>query len=85
MHGLCVRCATLITGKKLNYKKTAQERHLDVREMIYSQYSVVGIATHYGLGGLGIKFRDRRDFPHPSTPTLWPNQPPVQWVPGFLP
>ena len=23
----------------------------------------------------------RRDFPHPSRPTLEPTQPPVQWVP----
>ena len=39
--------------------------------------SVVGIATAYGMDGLGIESRWGRDFPHLST------QPPVKWVPGF--
>jgi len=30
-----------------------------------------GIATRYGLDGSRIKFRWRRDFPHPSRPALW--------------
>ena len=42
-----------------------------------------GIATRYGLHGPGIESRWRRDFPHPSRPTLRPTQPPVQWVPGL--
>ena len=45
--------------------------------------SVVGIATGYGLDGLGIESRQGRDFPHLSRPSLWPTQPPVQWVPGL--
>ena len=45
--------------------------------------SSVGIATRYGLDGLGIESRWGRDFPHPSRPTLGPTQPPVQWVPGL--
>jgi len=24
-----------------------------------------------------------RDFPHPFRPALWPNQPPIQWVPSI--
>jgi len=45
----------------------------------------VGIRTRYGLEGPGIEFRWGRDFPHPSRPSLGPAQPPIQWVPGFLP
>ena len=38
---------------------------------------VVGIATHDGLDGPGIKPPWGRDFPHPSRPTPGPTQPPV--------
>ena len=41
------------------------------------------IATGYGLDGLGIESRWRRDFPHMSIPILGPTQPPAQWVPGL--
>jgi hypothetical protein len=44
--------------------------------------SVVGIETRCELDGPGIESRWERDFQHPSRPTLGPNQPPVQWVPG---
>jgi hypothetical protein len=52
--------------------------------MTYSQDSVVGIAIHYGLGGLRIESRYRQGFPHPFTQSLWPKKPPVKWVPGFF-
>jgi hypothetical protein len=45
----------------------------------------VGIATCYGLDGLGIESQWKQDFPHLSRPFLRPKQPPVQWVPGFFP
>ena len=45
--------------------------------------SSVGIATGYGLDGRGIESQRGRDFPHLFRPTLGPNQPPVQWVPGL--
>jgi hypothetical protein len=45
--------------------------------------SSVTIVTHYGLDGPRIEFRWEWDFPHPSRPSLWPTQPPIQWVPGL--
>jgi hypothetical protein len=47
--------------------------------------SSVGITTRYGLVGPEIKSRWGGDFPHPSTPTLGPIQPPTQWVSGLFP
>jgi hypothetical protein len=44
--------------------------------------SSVGIATRYGLDGLGIESQWGRDFQHPSRLALVSTQPPVQWVPG---
>ena len=48
-----------------------------------NRFISVGIATRYGLDGLGIESRWRRDFPHPSRPALGSTQPPIQWVPGL--
>ena len=47
------------------------------------QVSSVGIATRYGLDGLGIESRWGRDFPHLSRLALGPTQPPIQRVPGL--
>ena len=45
----------------------------------------VATATCYGLDGLRIESRCRRDFPHRSRPALGPTQPPIQRVPGLFP
>jgi hypothetical protein len=47
--------------------------------------SAVGIATRYGLEGLGIESRWGRDFLHPSRPALGPTQPPIKWVLSLFP
>jgi len=52
---------------------------------VWGRDSSVYIATRYGPEGPGIESRWRRDFPHPSRPTVRPTQPPVQWVPGLSP
>jgi hypothetical protein len=42
--------------------------------------SSVGIATDYGLDGLGFESRWGRHFSHTFRPAVGPTQPPVQWV-----
>ena len=45
----------------------------------------VGIATRYGLDGLGTESRWGRYFPHPSVPALGPNQPTIHGVTASFP
>ena len=44
--------------------------------------SSVGIATNYGLDGLGLNPRADEIF-RLSRPALGHTQPPVQWIPGL--
>ena len=53
------------------------------KQLIMGRDSSVGIATRYGLDGLGIESQWGRDFPYPSRPALGPTQPPVQLVTGL--
>ena len=50
--------------------------------------SVVGIATRYGLNGLGLEPHWGQEIfspSHPSTLNLGPTQSPVKWAPGHFP
>ena len=70
-----------IQEKTINRESRCRRRHL----VFVGRDSSVGIATRYGLDGLGIECRWRRNFPHPSIPALGLSQPPIQWVPGLSP
>jgi len=41
-------------------------------------------STRYGLDGPGIETWCARSLPHPSRPTLGPNQTPIQCVPSLF-
>ena len=45
--------------------------------------SSVGIETRYGLDGPENESRSGARFFAPSRPALGPNQPSIQWVPGY--
>jgi hypothetical protein len=54
-----------------------------IRKNRRSRDGTVGVATRYGLDGLGIKSQCGRVFLHPSRPALGPIQSPIQWVPSL--
>jgi hypothetical protein len=57
--------------------------HVIIYSNFMGQDSAVGMATHKGLDGPGIKSQRGQDFLHPSRPALVPTQPPTQWVSGL--
>ena len=67
----------------IGISQLAVSERLILLALLYSvgRSSSVSIATLYGHDGPVIESRWGRDFPHPSTPTLGPTQPPTQWVP----
>jgi hypothetical protein len=58
--------------------------HLFAISMLVSLYSLVCIATRYGLDGLESNPCRGRDFLNLSRPVLGPTQPSVQRVPGIF-
>jgi hypothetical protein len=59
-------------SRDLSYNKKG-----DTVRILWGRYSVTDKATRYWLDGPGIESRWRRDFSHPSTLALGPNQPPI--------
>jgi hypothetical protein len=49
-----------------------------------AEFSIVGIATGYGLVGSGIEYLAGRDFLFPSRTSVGPTKPPVQKVSGLF-
>jgi hypothetical protein len=45
--------------------------------------ALVGIATRYGLDGLGFEPQWGREFPQPTSHALGPTQPPVHCIPDI--
>jgi hypothetical protein len=76
------QCNKVSAGHRIPWKSSLL-LHSSRTLLNYGPGSSVGIATGYGLDGLGIESRWGRDFSHTSRPALEPTQPPVQWVPGL--
>jgi hypothetical protein len=51
----------------------------------WSQGSVTGIVTHYGLDGREIESQWEQDFQHRSRPATGPTQPPLKWILDLFP
>jgi hypothetical protein len=56
-----------------------------IRLFFFIFLSVLGIATRYGMDGLGIKSRWGARVLHPPRLTLGLTQPPTQWVTCLFP
>ena len=81
---VCVRVPNCVWSKNFNRRPSPELRHKNsVIGRLTGRDSSVGIATRYGLGGPGIEFQWRRDFPHPSSPALEPTQLPIEWIPNL--
>jgi hypothetical protein len=59
------------------------EKHLNY--LTFGNNGSVSVATRCGLDGPETDSWWERVFLYLSVPTLWPIQPPIQWVPGFFP
>jgi hypothetical protein len=81
----CRRYRKLNKFYKIYVQNLKYMRHCTGRLMwSMGRYSVVCIATRYGLDGPRIESLWRRHFPHPSRLALGSTQPPIQWLPGLF-
>ena len=72
-------------NQSINKGKVTAVDVFNLDPSIVGRDSIADIAINYGLDGPGIESRWGLDFPHPFSPVLGPNQPPIKWVPGLFP
>ena len=80
------RCVTLLASGNLRWPPGFRKFvHPCFKVHIMGRDSSVGIATRYGLDGLGTESRwgGGARIPHPSRSVSGPTHPPIQWVPGL--
>jgi hypothetical protein len=69
-------CLTVVVTRKGRVNRPVQRHH-------WRRDTVARIANCYGLEVSGFEYRCNQEMfssPHPSRSSLWPAQPPVQWV-----
>jgi len=83
-HHYLPSCTCSVKNRTSIFKSLSHHTILYSLRLI-THFSVVGIATRYGLGGPRIESRWGPNFPHPSRPAMGPTHPRIQGTPGLFP